>query len=186
MICVAVLPDGNIVSGSYDKTVRIWNTNTGENILTFPGHAKNVNCVAVLPARNLVSGSGDGTLRLLSYLPKKQGQLMRTMQLAMGKNELGRTFHSPNFGITANENSSILHKMPKDPREIIGSFLGLPSNTRTNPERKANRALGKSNYNIKMEQLQSSYNRNGGNHKTPYTRKQSQARTLRTITRKRK
>jgi hypothetical protein len=162
VVCVAVLPDGNFVSGSYDTTVRIWNTLTGETIRTFPGNTKNVNCVAVLPNRHIVSGSEDGTLRIWSYLPKKTGKAMKTLQLAMGKNEIGRTFNSPNFGIAANKNASILHKMPKDPRMLIGSYLGLPANTRTNPERKANRALGKSNYNIKMEQLQSSYNSNKG------------------------
>ena len=46
-----------------------------------------------------------------------------------------------------------LHRMPRDPRMAIGSFLGLPTNTRTNPERNANRRVGTSNYNFKMEQL---------------------------------
>jgi hypothetical protein len=143
-----------------------------------------VNCVAVLPDGNLVSGSADKTLRLWSYLPKKKGQILRTLQLAMGKNELGRTFHSPNFGMDASENASILHKMPRDPRGIIGSFLGAPANTRTNPERKANRAFGTSNYKYDMELLKKSYNMNGGFQN--YTSRKNRALQKRTITRKRK
>ena len=31
---VAILPNGNIVSGSYDKTIKIWNSETGAEIRT--------------------------------------------------------------------------------------------------------------------------------------------------------
>ena len=61
--CVAVLPDGNFVSGSNDGTLRLWNTNTG-HIRTFGEHLNAVICVAVLPDGNFVSGSRDKTLRL--------------------------------------------------------------------------------------------------------------------------
>ena len=62
--CVAVLPDGNFVSGSNDGTLRLWNTNTGETIRTFGEHLNAVTCVAVLPDGNFVSGSRDTTLHL--------------------------------------------------------------------------------------------------------------------------
>ena len=62
--CVAVLPDGNVVSGSNDGTLRLWNANTGETIRTFGEHLRAVICVAVLPDGNFVSGSRDTTLHL--------------------------------------------------------------------------------------------------------------------------
>jgi WD40 repeat protein len=151
--CVAILPDGNLVSGSVDTTLRVWNTRTGETIRTFSGHTKSVYCVAVFPNGNFVSGSFDKTACLWNYSRFLQGRTLKGLQLAMGKQEEGRTFHSPNFGIDANTHASILHRMPRDPRVAIGSFLGLPTNTRTNPERNANRRVGTSNYTFKMEQL---------------------------------
>ena len=35
---VAVLSDGRIVSGSYDKTIRIWNASSGECVKELSGH----------------------------------------------------------------------------------------------------------------------------------------------------
>ena len=36
---VGLNPDGHkIVSGSYDSTIRVWNVDTGECILTLKGH----------------------------------------------------------------------------------------------------------------------------------------------------
>ncbi len=37
---MAVLPDGRIVSASYDMTVRIWNSDTGECVRVLEGHSK--------------------------------------------------------------------------------------------------------------------------------------------------
>ncbi len=63
---VAALPDGrHIVSGSYDKTVRIWNIETWKCLRTFTGHTDFVYQVAVLPdGRHIVSCSDDKTIRL--------------------------------------------------------------------------------------------------------------------------
>jgi WD40 repeat protein len=36
--CVAIDPDGFIVSGSYDNTVRLWNKGTGECTRVLEGH----------------------------------------------------------------------------------------------------------------------------------------------------
>ncbi len=62
--CVAVLPYGNIVSGSLDKTLKIWDADTGKCLHTLQGHDENVTCVAVLPNGNIVSGSWDKTLKV--------------------------------------------------------------------------------------------------------------------------
>jgi WD40 repeat protein len=62
--CVCVLPDGRVVSGSYDESLRLWNPDTGACERTLTGHTSVVSCVCVLPEGRVVSGSGDSTLRL--------------------------------------------------------------------------------------------------------------------------
>jgi WD40 repeat protein/serine/threonine protein kinase len=58
-------PDGNrIVSGSLDKSLKVWDAVTGKETLTLKGHSATVNSVAYSPdGKLIVSGSGDGTLR---------------------------------------------------------------------------------------------------------------------------
>ena len=64
MLCVAVLPRDRIVSGSRDKTLRVWDVNHGLCLQTLRGHTGWVNCVGVLPDGRVVSGSRDKTLKV--------------------------------------------------------------------------------------------------------------------------
>src|SRR5262249_47778030 len=59
-------PDGQrIVSGGYDKMVRVWDAATGQETLTFHGHLDPVLSVAISPdGRRIVSGSGDKTVKV--------------------------------------------------------------------------------------------------------------------------
>ena len=63
---VAYSPDGTkIISGSSDKTVKIWNANTGECLQTLEGHTEWVRSVAYSPdGTRIVSGSGDSTVKI--------------------------------------------------------------------------------------------------------------------------
>ena len=61
---LAVMPDGKLVSGSNDNTVRIWDTTSGACLLTLADHTDGVNALAVLPDGRLVSGSDDLTVRV--------------------------------------------------------------------------------------------------------------------------
>ena len=63
---VAVTPDGRMaVSGGVDKTIRVWDIETGECLKTLEGHTNSVWSVAVTPdGRMAVSGIRDNTLRV--------------------------------------------------------------------------------------------------------------------------
>jgi WD40 repeat protein len=63
---VAFSPDGKqVVSGSQDETVRLWDTVTGAALQTLEGHLGLVISVAFSPdSRQVVSGSDDKTVRL--------------------------------------------------------------------------------------------------------------------------
>ncbi|KAJ7024136.1 WD40-repeat-containing domain protein [Mycena alexandri] len=63
---VAFSPDGlHVVSGSEDKTVRIWDTTTGTEVTKMEGHSDGVTSVAFSPdGTHVVSGSGDKTIRI--------------------------------------------------------------------------------------------------------------------------
>ena len=63
---VAFSPDGRyLLSGGWDKTVKMWNADSGEELRTFTGHSDYVNSVAFSPdGRYALSGSADTTIRL--------------------------------------------------------------------------------------------------------------------------
>ncbi len=46
MWSVAVFPDGRIVSGSSDKTLRIWNSTSGECEVVLEGHSDVSNIIS--------------------------------------------------------------------------------------------------------------------------------------------
>ncbi len=76
---VAMLADGRrAVSASDDKTLRLWDLETGAMLRTFKGHTYNVRDVAVLlDGRRAVSGSLDKTMRLWDL---ETGAMLRTFK----------------------------------------------------------------------------------------------------------
>ena len=71
-------PDGRqVVSGSDDKTLRVWDLASGETVRTLSGHTGAVWAVAVTPdGRQAVSGSEDNTLRVWDLA---SGETVRTL-----------------------------------------------------------------------------------------------------------
>ena len=78
---VAFSPDGKQVvsaGGSFDKTVKLWDTATGRLIRTFQGHSEAVVSVAFSPdERTVLSAGYDKTLRLWDAAT---GRLTRTLE----------------------------------------------------------------------------------------------------------
>jgi WD40 repeat protein len=48
VISVCVMNDGRVVSGSNDKTIKIWNPESGECDITLTGHTSEVTSVCVM------------------------------------------------------------------------------------------------------------------------------------------
>jgi WD40 repeat protein len=48
-----------LASGSFDKTIKIWNVNDGSLLSTLIGHSDRVSSLALLADGNLASGSFD-------------------------------------------------------------------------------------------------------------------------------
>ena len=76
---VSVSPDGRrAVSGGCDKTLRVWDLETGQCLRTLEGHTDEVSCVSMSPdGRHAVSCSRDFTARVWDL---ETGQCLRTLE----------------------------------------------------------------------------------------------------------
>lgn len=67
-----------LASGSFDKTVRLWEPQSGELLRSLKGHTNLVNCVAFDPeGRTLASGGSDNSVRLWE---PQSGKLLRSLE----------------------------------------------------------------------------------------------------------
>ncbi len=55
-----------LLSSSWDKTIKLWQVNTGENLDTLIGHTEAVNCLAIYQ-HLIISGSSDTTIKIWNY-----------------------------------------------------------------------------------------------------------------------
>lgn len=65
-----------VITGSYDRTARVWNMETGEALRVLKGHTRGVRCLQFDEAK-LITGSMDRTLKIWNW---RTGELMRTLE----------------------------------------------------------------------------------------------------------
>ena len=73
---LAGLPGGLLASGSDDKTVRVWEVESGRLVRTLAGHTDYVFALAGLPGGLVASGSGENTVRVWEV---ESGRLVRML-----------------------------------------------------------------------------------------------------------
>ncbi len=83
VMCLALTPDGKIVSGSRDKTVKVWSENTdgkgGWTNETLSAHTDYVYSVGVLPDDTIVSASSDCTIKVWRKKNLNQWELEQSL-----------------------------------------------------------------------------------------------------------
>ncbi|MBF0253098.1 MAG: AAA family ATPase [Candidatus Omnitrophica bacterium] len=62
-LALALTPDGDIVSGSSDNTIRIWDIKSGK-VKILKGHTHQVSSLAITTDGKIISGSNDKTIRI--------------------------------------------------------------------------------------------------------------------------
>ena len=74
---VVFSPNGKVIaSGSWDKTIRLWDSITGKHLTTYQGHRDSVNAIAFSSdGETLASGSSDNTIKLWN----SNGQVRATL-----------------------------------------------------------------------------------------------------------
>jgi len=90
---VTQLADGRIASGSYDKTIRIWDVEKQACVATLAGHEDYVRSVTQLADGRIASGSDDKTIRIwdvekqacVATLAGHEGRVSSVTQLADGR-----------------------------------------------------------------------------------------------------
>lgn len=79
-----------IVSASGDRTIKLWDIQSGDCLRTYPGHTKGIACVQY-DGRRIVSGSSDNTVRIFDAATSAEvaclsghTNLVRTVQARFG------------------------------------------------------------------------------------------------------
>ncbi|MCT7990668.1 WD40 repeat domain-containing protein [Laspinema olomoucense] len=126
---LAIDPEGNfLVSGSNDKTVKIWEIHSGNLIKTAIGHTGSAIALAISPNGELfASGSGDNTIKLWEL---KTGKLRFTLRGHTGwVNALA--FHPKGNMLVSGGADKTIALWNLETQELIGTFYGHTSTVRS-------------------------------------------------------
>jgi WD40 repeat protein len=74
VLSIAITPDGKtLVSGSLDKTIKLWDLSTGTQRATLKGHSHSVHSIALAAdGKTLASASRDGAIKLWDLVTLKE------------------------------------------------------------------------------------------------------------------
>jgi hypothetical protein len=71
-LCLAVLADGRLASGSGDSSIILWNPADSARLATLEGHTGSVQCLTTLHGNRLASGSDDTSIIIWNLADGKQ------------------------------------------------------------------------------------------------------------------
>lgn len=72
-----VLPNGRLLSWSWDRTMRLWDASTGIEIALLEGHSERIIEAHTLPSGNVISWSWDHSLRIWDISSAAQKTIMK-------------------------------------------------------------------------------------------------------------
>ena len=94
MYSIAILPNGNLVSGGEDRTCRIWKDGSCVQTLVHP--AVSVWSVSVMPNGDVVTGCSDGVVRIFSETEERwaDAQTLKDYENGIANQTLNRCVES--------------------------------------------------------------------------------------------
>ncbi|KAF2830544.1 WD40 repeat-like protein [Ophiobolus disseminans] len=125
--------EGQIVSASGDRSVKVWNVRTGACVRTFSGHSKGIACVQ-FDGRRIVSGSSDETVRIFD---RATGAEVACLQ---GHTNLVRTVQAQFGDLPGNEEELEAEARAIDRHFFEAQHRGLVSKELTRNQRRARNA----------------------------------------------
>ncbi|KAF2704438.1 WD40 repeat-like protein [Pleomassaria siparia CBS 279.74] len=128
--------DGQIVSASGDRTVKVWNVRTGACLKSFTGHSKGIACVQ-FDGRRIVSGSSDETVRIFD---RATGAEVACLQ---GHTNLVRTVQAQFGDLPGNEEDLEAEARAVDRSYFEAQSRGLLPTDMTKEQRRARNAGSK-------------------------------------------
>jgi F-box and WD-40 domain protein 1/11 len=125
--------EGQIVSASGDRSVKVWDVRTGACVRTFSGHSKGIACVQ-FDGRRIVSGSSDETVRIFD---RATGAEVACLQ---GHTNLVRTVQAQFGDLPGNEEELEAEARAIDRNFFEAQHRGLVSKDLTRSQRRARNA----------------------------------------------